>query len=316
MFLRHFGTHVAVRTPAKLNLFLEVLGRRADGYHELETLMTTVGVYDRLLLAPRDDGALVLSCGWSDGLGVHSRRALRAGKSSAYEPLPTGPENLVVRAVERLRQRSGEARGATLALTKSIPAAAGLGGASADAAAALAGANALWHLGWSPARLAEVAAEIGSDVSFFLGAAGRAAGAAVCRGRGERIEPLTGVARLPVVIIRPPVGLSTARVYRACQPAATPVSVAPLIEALQDGDLRRLGAAMHNRLEAAAAQLCPWIARLRAWCERFDLVGHQMSGSGTSYFGICRHARQARRLASLARQAGLGAVFAASTPAC
>ena len=227
---------------------------------------------------------------------------------------PAAADNLVTRAIERLRERAGEPRGLDVWLEKSIPAAAGLGGASADAAAALVAANAAWNLRWSATRLAELAAELGSDIPFFMGS-GRAARAAVCRGRGERIEPLSGVARLSCVVVRPPAGLSTAHVFKACRPATAAVSVAPLAAALRSGDLRRIGAALHNRLEEAAVELSPWIARLRYWFAQRDVVGHQMSGSGTSYFAICRNDAQASRVAALARHAGLGAVFTASTPA-
>ncbi|MFO0904564.1 MAG: hypothetical protein U0939_16285 [Pirellulales bacterium] len=315
MFLRHFGSHVAVRTPAKLNLFLEVLGKRADGYHELETLMTTVGIYDRLEVASRDDGQVALECAWAPGIVASSQARTRCGGATAFEPLPTGPDNLVVRTAQRLRERAGESRGADLRLRKTIPAAAGLGGASADAAATLTALNALWNLQWSPARLAEVAAEVGSDVPFFLGDEQGPADAAVCRGRGERIERTRCAAPLHCVVVRPPAGLSTAAVFRACRPAQTPRSSQPLAEALRSGDLRRLGASLHNRLQEPASELSPWIVRLRDWFGKYAIVGHQMSGSGTSYFGICRSAREASRLANLARLAGWDAVFVGAAPA-
>ena len=315
MLLRHFGTHVAVRTPAKLNLFLEVLGRRADGYHELETLMTTVGIYDRLCVAPRDDGQIALVCRWADGWEAVRHRSATRGDRSAFDPLPVGRDNLVVRTIDRLRERAGIASGVSVWLTKTIPAAAGLGGASADAAAALIAVNALWRLTWSQERLRELAAEVGSDVPFFLGTDGSSAEAALCQGRGERMVRLTGVPRLPCVVIRPPAGLSTADVFRACRPAERPLTARQLVSALQSGSLRNIGAALHNRLMEPATVLSPWIARLQAWFARRDVIGHQMSGSGTSYFGLCRTIRQARGLASQARQAGWDAVFVATTPA-
>jgi len=317
MFLRHFGSHVAVRTPAKLNLFLEVLGRRADGYHELETLMTTVGIYDRLEVASRDDGQVALTCGWEAGLNAGSRlrRESPQATPTAFEPLPSGGDNLVVKTAERLRLRSGETRGATLRLRKSIPAAAGLGGASADAAATLIALNALWGLGWTRPRLAEVAAEVGSDVPFFVGDERGPADVAVCRGRGERIERAACAGPLACVVVRPPAGLSTAAVFRACRPAESPRDCEPLARALRRGDLRGVGRSLHNRLQEAALDLSPWIKRLHDWFARYPLVGHQMSGSGTSYFGICHSPRVARRLAQVARQAGWDAAFACAAPA-
>jgi 4-diphosphocytidyl-2-C-methyl-D-erythritol kinase len=314
MFHCRFGHHTAVLVPAKLNLFLEVLGKRADGYHELETLMTTVGIYDRLSVAPRDDGQIALACRWRSGHDAQTRQLLNRDCQSPYEPLPPPHTNLVMRALEQLRQRAGESRGLDVWLEKSIPAAAGLGGASADAAAALMAANKAWNLHWSPTRLVQLASELGSDIPFFM-SSGQASRAAVCRGRGEHIEPAGGVPRLPCVVVRPPTGLSTAQVFKACRPASTAVSVEPLLAALKSGDRRRIGSAMYNRLEDAAVELSPWIARLRHWFAKREVVGHQMSGSGTSYFAICRSQAQAGRVAALARHASLGAVFVAATPA-
>ena len=128
---------------------------------------------------------------------------------SEMAPIPTGSDNLVVRALELLRERSGCEFGARVELAKRIPAAAGLGGGSSDAAAALRLANRGWKIHWSNDRLTEVAAEIGSDVPFFL-----EQGAAICRGRGERVERLPPIAPLHFVMVKPPVGLDTGEVYR------------------------------------------------------------------------------------------------------
>ncbi|MBM4094302.1 MAG: 4-(cytidine 5'-diphospho)-2-C-methyl-D-erythritol kinase, partial [Planctomycetes bacterium] len=183
----------------------------------------------------------------------------------------------------------------------------GLGGASTDAAAALVAANLGWRLGWSRAELAGIAAELGSDIPFFLGS-----GAALCRGRGERIEPVSLPASLPLVVVRPPEGLSTAQVYGRCRPAEDRAQAEPLVAALQRGRLDVAARHMFNRLQAAAEQLTPWVGRLRSAFSRLDCLGHQMSGSGTSYFGICRHARHARRVAARLRSERLGFVAVAS----
>src|SRR5690606_4305446 len=119
--------------------------------------------------------------------------------------LPTDRSNLAVRAVELLQARAGIEAGATMRLVKRIPSAAGLGGGSSDAAAALMAANQAWGLNWSVSKLETLAGELGSDVPFFL-----TPGAAICRGRGERVEPLPRTMPLHVVVVRPPVGLSTA----------------------------------------------------------------------------------------------------------
>jgi 4-diphosphocytidyl-2-C-methyl-D-erythritol kinase len=315
MHVRRTDTHVEVLTPAKLNLFLEVLARRPDGFHEIETVMTAVTIGDTLTFASQDQGQIELHCRWVSGLSARqTARRLRPLASSAEDEsgdLPEGPDNLAWKAVTLIRERSGERRGARVSLLKRIPAAAGLGGASSDAAAALVAANLGWNLGWSRDRLAELAAELGSDVPFFLTSrAGTLA--AICRGRGECIEPLRA-ARLHVVIVRPSVGLSTPQVYRHCRSAEVPVSAKNLREALECGKAADVARSLVNRLQAPAAELTPWIERLRQEFSRQDFLGHQMSGSGSSYFGICRSARHARRAASRLRARQVGTVYAAAT---
>lgn len=319
MHVRRFATHVEVATPAKINLFLEVLAKRPDGYHEIETLITAVSWYDTLIFSPAGNGEISLACRWVRGaqaVGVQAGRVPASQRKPAtaaaahellYNEIPGGQENLVWRAVERLRERSGMQQGATLQLVKRIPAAAGLGGASSDAAAALVAANIVWGLAWPVARLVEVAAELGSDVPFFL-----TRGAALCRGRGEQLERLPPP-RLHVVVVRPPVGLSTPEVYKNCQPATEPQSAAPLCQMLARGDVPAAGRQMVNRLQPAAAKLTPWIRRLEQEFARQGVVSHQMTGSGSSYFGLCRSARHARQIAARLRGRDIGMVFAAAT---
>ena len=114
-------------------------------------------------------------------------------------------------------------------------------------------------------------------------------------------------------MVRPPAGLSTPDVYRQCQPATEPVRLEPLVRAARGGNLAEFGRLLHNRLQLAAEQLSPWVERTRREFGRLDFLGHQMSGSGTSYFGICRHARHAQRLAGLLRNANIGIVYCAAT---
>ncbi len=290
---------VLVRTPAKLNLFLEVLGKRTDGFHELETLMTPVNLYDLLWFAPADTGDIELTC-------ERFPSVERSGEEASR--LPEGSDNLVVRAVRLLAERAGIWASARMKLWKRIPVAAGMAGGSSDAAAALVAANAGWRLDWSREQLLPLAAELGSDVPFFLGR-----GPAVCRGRGERIEPASGLGILHFVVVAPPVGLSTAAVFRACRPAEHPQPLAPLLEALRTGDAATAGERLFNRLEPAAAELTPWIERLRREFADGEFVGHRMSGSGSSYFGLCRNLGHAQRAASRLRGRGVGQVYAVRT---
>ncbi|MDZ7617406.1 MAG: hypothetical protein U1E05_10395, partial [Patescibacteria group bacterium] len=179
---------VSVRAPAKINLFFEVLAKRADGYHEVETLMCPIDLYDTITFREDPSGQVQLSS--KQVFGAGGRRRARSGGTGG-DVLPEGRDNLVVRAVELVRQTAGVQRGAAVRLVKRIPMAAGLGGGSSDAAAALVAANIGWDLNLGPDVLLRLAAQLGSDVPFFL-----AGSAAVCRGRGERIEPIDRMASL------------------------------------------------------------------------------------------------------------------------
>lgn len=295
MLAYRFGLDWEVRAPAKLNLWFEVLSRRNDGFHEVATLMVPIALRDTLSLRLDPSGQISLEC----------RPAAAGMASTLWADLPNDDRNLVVKALLLLQARSGTQLGASVRLIKRIPAAAGLGGGSSDAAAALVAANAAWELNWPLEELAAIAAELGSDVPFFLYRS-----AAVCRGRGEKISPVSGLGQLHFVLVRPPEGLSTAEVYRACRPAAEPAEPEPLVSALQRGELTRAGSLMTNRLQVAAETLTARIAELKQVFQACDLAGHQMSGSGSSYFGLCRNARQARLVAGRLRQANLGYVLA------
>jgi 4-diphosphocytidyl-2-C-methyl-D-erythritol kinase len=307
MYFRRDELQRIARPPAKLNLYLDVFGRRGDGFHELETLMVPVRLWDNLTLRPistskaADRAAIKLAVNSSSD-----------GKQNS-QLVPASGDNLVVRALEALRRRSGCDQGAIVQLVKRIPAAAGMGGGSSDAAAALRLANVAWKLKWSRTRLVEIAAEVGSDVPFFL-----FDGAAVCRGRGEHVQPVADARTLHFVVVKPPVDLNTVDVYRTfdertgvcCDADAGSSQVSTLISALQRGHLAEIGRLMRNSLQAAAMSLTPWINRVRGAFHGLDFLGHQLSGSGSAYFGLCRHAQHARRLAAVMKTRRLGQVYA------
>lgn len=335
MMIQLAESRALVQCPAKINLFLEVLRRRADGFHEIETLMVAIDHYDTLLATPHPGPRIELQCGWANGLDAatgmrrapgarranpgdhlraHRRLARRRSETGASTgelsvgQLPVSDENLAFRAAARLRERAGVEAGLTLHLVKRIPAAAGLGGASSDAAGALLAANHVWKLNWPRERLQEIAAELGSDIPFFLGG-----GAAVCGGRGERVRTIRAFPALDVVVIRPASGLSTKEVYQNCRPAAVPSEVQPLIAALRDRDWRELPQRLLNRLQPSAEALCPDVQRARHALEQRGVIAHQMSGSGTSYFAVCRSRRHAMQLAARLRAEGWPCVFSART---
>jgi 4-diphosphocytidyl-2-C-methyl-D-erythritol kinase len=303
MFVFPTFSRVLVHTPAKINLYLEVLARRADGFHEIETLMGAVTLFDTLEFVARSEGDVRLTCRWASGIQARghtvrgsSPAAARREKCSA-EPLgdlPQREKNIVHTTVAELR------------LTKRIPSAAGLGGASSDAAAALVAANLAWNLHWSLERLAKLAAELGSDIPFFL-----SGGWAVCRGSGECIAPDRG-GRLHLVMVRPRTGLGTAEVYRQCRPAEQAHSLLPLQSGLAAGNWREIRRGMTNRLEGAAGSLNAEIGMLKTRMNTLGCVAAQMSGSGSSCFGICRSARHARRVATQLRAQSVGETYQAT----
>jgi 4-diphosphocytidyl-2-C-methyl-D-erythritol kinase len=305
MFFRSDDPPRMARAPAKLNLYLEIAGQRGDGFHELETLMVPIRLADWLTFQatpPSDDDR-------PGPIALNVRNCLAVRPPPQSLSIPVGAGNLVVRALELLQQRSDCRFGAHIELFKHIPLAAGLGGGSSDAAAALRLANRAWKLDWRKDRLAELAAELGSDVPFFL-----SGGAAVCRGRGEQVERLPAMPMLHFVVVKPPSGLSTNDVYRAYdhlfgseRSQGDSRMAAALTQRRRWGDLGRW---MRNCLESAAALLTPWVEQARTVFGELDFVGHQLSGSGSAYFGVCRHAQHARRLASILRTRQLGLVYA------
>ena len=297
MQIHRSAVDVVIQTPAKLNLFFEVLARRDDGYHEIETLICPINLFDTVHFRAEANARIDFHCVLTRDFGEETNAGLGA--------IPEGCDNLAVRAVELLRKRAGIGTGAFLRLVKRIPAASGLGGGSSDAAAALVAAHRGWKLDWPPVELARLAAELGSDVPFFL-----AGGAAVCRGRGERIERLPSLVDMHFVVVRPPEGLSTPAVYGLCRPAETAKSSAPIIAAFEKGNVGEAGRLLFNRLEPAASRLSSWIARLQRLFQQSDCLGHGMSGSGSAYFGLCRHAFHARRMARHLESRGVGRVFA------
>lgn len=299
MFFRRQNNGLEVLAPAKLNLFLEVRDKRPDGFHELDMLMVPIALYDTLTFKLcRDDGITLSAC-----CAVGNKIAL-----------PAVSDNLVTRAIELLRQRIEVSNCATISgidicLFKRIPSAAGLGGGSSDAAAALIAANHLWQAGLSMSELSEIALQIGSDVPFFLSGF-----AARCRGRGEVLTPLNIPASLDVVLIKPRVGLATAEVfaeYALHQGASVSERVAAdnILAACTSGRASEIGKCLYNRLVDSALRLQPELQQLQAELLALGLPGVQMTGSGSTFYLICHHARQARNIAEKLTHRGYAAVY-------
>jgi len=261
---------------AKLNLVLRVVGRRDDGYHLLETLMTAIDLADELLLSPARD------------LKLEAPRGL-------------GPpeENLVLKAAWALKEVAGTRAGARIRLVKRIPPGAGLGGGSSDAAAVLAGLNELWGLRLSGRRLAEIGTSLGADVPFFLGES-----PAWAEGIGEKLTPADVPLPAAFLILVPPFSCSTPEVYQLYDELGIPFSSPARLE----GGL----AGWENDLWPAAVRLRPELGRLRAQLEAQESLGVGMTGSGSALFCAFASLDQAGKAAQSLEKAVEGKLFIAA----
>jgi 4-diphosphocytidyl-2-C-methyl-D-erythritol kinase len=265
---------VALRPPAKINLSLVVFGPRPDGFHDLHTVMATIDLHDDLSLKLRSEPGIELHC--------------------TGEPSPAGPENLVYRAVELIAKHAGITPALEVNLYKRIPAGAGLGGASSDAASCLFGLNRLWNLNLSRPELTTLAAQLGSDVPFFLQGP-----VAACTGRGEVVIPLPHQCHRSIVLIVPKLEVSTARVYRnyrleeeRCEDYMRRVNYF-----LRQGDLDGLAIQGINSLDITCMQLFASLHELRERIESMGIGPLQISGSGSSLFISTYSHNQANRWA-------------------
>jgi len=250
--------------PAKINLFLEIIDRRPDGYHELDTVLLTVGLQDSLRIIVADEGVALEVAG---------------------ADLPAGPENLVHRAATAFLSAFEVHRGVRILLTKRIPVEARLGGGSSDAAGTLRGLRDLFRPDLDPAALVPLAADLGMDVPFFL-----EGGAARGTGRGEVIEPLPAPQSFWLVLFFPEFGLSTPAVYARAEVPGPADRRSPdaLLEALAGGDAKALAPHLHNRLAAAAARAEPALDELTARLGEALALEETvlLSGSGSALFTL------------------------------
>ena len=261
------------KAQAKINLTLDVLGKRPDGYHEVEMVMQTVDLSDHLTFSETERDEIVLSC------------------TAPYIPLDQ--RNLVYQAAFLVKETYGVKQGIHIHIDKRIPVAAGLAGGSSDAAATLRGLNRVWNLGQTLDHLAELGAKIGSDVPFCI-----YGGTAIARGRGEQIEHLPKVAPTWVVLVKPPIAVSTADVYgrlRLNEVQQHPDTQA-MVAALQTGDVREISARLGNVLESVTFKMHPEVERLKQQLLKFGAQGALMSGSGPTVFALVDRETKATRI--------------------
>jgi 4-diphosphocytidyl-2-C-methyl-D-erythritol kinase len=259
---------VLVRAPGKINVFMRVGAPMPDGYHDVATAYQAVGVFEELRAEPADELSLEFS------------------GPIATAALPVDRSNLVLRAAHLLQARSGHRGGARLHVVKRVPIAGGMGGGSADAAAALVALDALWGLGLGREELLVLGAELGADVPFAL-----TGGTAIGTGRGDRLSPALARGTFQWVIALSEPGLSTPAVYAALDehrerhaadlpPASPPQVGTDVLQALRSGDPAMLAEALHNDLQVAALHLRPELADLLELGERNGALAGIVSGSG------------------------------------
>jgi 4-diphosphocytidyl-2-C-methyl-D-erythritol kinase len=294
------GGLVTVLAPAKLNLFLEVLGKRADGFHEIESLMCPISLCDTLELHSTANPEVSLEL----QLPVVEHPA---DNDPAWD-IPSDERNLVYRAVQRVRDHLGVRLGCRIRLQKSIPAAAGLGGGSSDAAAAIVAAMIAWG-NWDRELAAEVCAELGSDLNLFLGDR-NGIGLALAKGRGEQCEFFACNPELEFVVTHPPAGCATSAVYAKCQISGQTRRSLELVQACQHENLAQIGALLFNALEPSAKSITPWIDKQLDFFRTFQLQYSVMTGSGSSCFALITEPYTMADMRRAANVAGLSRVYA------
>jgi 4-diphosphocytidyl-2-C-methyl-D-erythritol kinase len=257
--------------PAKINLSFEIKGRRPDGFHEIETLMAPISLADRLTIVRSDSGEIRFSC---DDLS-----------------LPGGEENLVVRAAKFFREAANLTDGIEITLEKKIPHGAGLGGGSSDAASTLLGLNEMFEAGLKQDQLISIAAKLGSDVPFFI-----ARSAAVCRGRGELVSPVSLPLRFRLLLLKPEFAVPTPWAYGRWKESRP-------LPGIDYAPQEFGGARFVNDLERPVFEKFVLLAHLKSWLrQQVEVAVALMSGSGSTLFAVLRDNAAGEKLAARARE--------------
>lgn len=267
---------ITKHAKAKINLTLDILGKRDDGYHEVEMVMQSIDLADIVTLEDAED--IIVETDLAE--------------------LADDRTNLAYRAAELLRDTYGEGRGAHIRIEKKIPLAAGLAGGSSDAAAVLLGLNELWGLGRTMDELTALGARLGSDVPFCM-----IGGTMLATGRGEILTKAPSLGVYPLVLVKPPLGVSTAAAYGGYR--ADNVDVHPtadrMTEAIASGDIQRVYDAMGNVLETVTIPLRPEIAEVKRALIEAGADKAMMSGSGPTVFAFAKTAEDAEKIADIMR---------------
>lgn len=263
---------VLEKAPAKINLSLDALYKREDGFHEVKMVMTTIDLADRIELTEREDGQIEIIS--------HNRF------------VPDDNRNLAYQAAQLLQKKYSVTKGVSIEISKIIPVAAGLAGGSSDAAATLRGLNKLWNLGLTLDELAVLGAEIGSDVSFCV-----YGGTALATGRGEIIQPIPAPPHCWVVLAKPTTGVSTAEIYNNLDlKKVNHPNVDGMVEAIKNQNYEEVTKLVGNVLESVTLKLYPEVAQIKEQMKRFGADAVLMSGSGPTVFGLVQHDSRLHRM--------------------
>ncbi len=281
----HKKNIISLKAPAKVNLFLEILGKRDDGYHEIETIMQEIDLADDLQFEEIQEG-VTLECNDKN--------------------IPLNQENLVCKAANLILKECGIKKGALINLEKKIPVGAGLGGGSSDAAATLKALNLLWKVGLNDGELIEFAAKLGSDIPFFI--KGKTS---LCSGRGEKISPVEVRSRMDYIILFPHVHISTETIYKNLKIDLTKKrkNVSFFLDALKFSEVAGIGKLLFNSFEEVIFATYPDLLQVESSLEVFDFCGLSISGSGSAFFGLCNDRHQAEVIKSKVESSGTGKVF-------
>lgn len=287
-------TLLTLSANAKINLTLDILGTREDGYHEVAMIMQEISLHDTLSMGKINQGI-----------------SLTIAIEGQQGTLPADESNLCWKAAALVQKEYNLQEGVEIHLIKRIPMAAGLAGGSADAAAVLKGMNHLFRLGMTEARLCELGARLGSDIPFCI-----MGGTMLATGRGEVLTRLPRFPRLSVVLAKPPVGVSTAwayKTYDAGYDGPHPDNEA-MLEAIHGGDAHKAAGLLCNVLEGVTETEHPVIADYKRLMMEHGAMASMMSGSGPTVFGLVREKQQAWHLAdTLKKYDGEAGVFVAET---
>jgi 4-diphosphocytidyl-2-C-methyl-D-erythritol kinase len=263
---------IEILAPAKVNLFLKIVGKRGDGYHLVETVIQTLNLSDKIILEEGEFGISI---------------------STSSRKIPSTRENLAYKAAEILLNHKG-GMGVNIYIDKNIPVASGLGGGSSDAAATLVGLNELWNLRLGQEELIALGREIGVDVPFFI-----RGGTGLAKGVGDEVLSLPPLPPLYFVLVNPGFGISTQWVYENLNLELTngAPDIKIMLSAVERGDVEKVASHLFNALESVVLKHFPIVHEMKEKLRRAGAMGALMSGSGPTVFGLTLNEEKAKRIA-------------------